>query len=174
MVDPAGCPNRNTSIGKCDSHKKKRLKLTRDRALHNASFTPFVVTFLHSIAAGSMEDVQLLDDVVATLRTAPKTRSSTEKLYQICATFARLARRMVEARKTCVGTYDQVTDSLQLAGVSEELPLTWPEVVAQPLSHDPGTDGFSGFLNDDMSSILADWINGQPPATDMFGMDFGE
>lgn len=81
---------------------------------------------------------------------------------------------MVEAPHTSVGMYDQNTDSLQLAGVSEGGPLSWAEAFTQPPSHNADPEDFSGFLNDDMSSVLADWINGQPPATDMFGMDFGQ
>ncbi|RBR12146.1 uncharacterized protein FIESC28_08780 [Fusarium coffeatum] len=141
-----------------------------DWALHNSSFTPFVVTFLHSIAASSLEDVSLLEEVVDTFRHAREIHAGAEKLYQICDTFARLARRMVESQNTSVGMYDQNTDSLQVAGVSENLPLSWPEF-GQQVEADAN---MSVFLNDDMTSILADWINGQPPAAEMFAMDFGE
>ncbi|KAJ4027050.1 hypothetical protein NW752_002011 [Fusarium irregulare] len=141
-----------------------------DWALHNSSFTPFVVIFLHSIAASSLEDVSLLEEVVDTFRHAREIHAGAEKLYQICDTFARLARRMVESQNTSVGMYDQNTDSLQVAGVSENLPLSWPEL-GQQVEADAN---MSVFLNDDMTSILADWINGQPPAADMFAMDFGE
>jgi hypothetical protein len=81
---------------------------------------------------------------------------------------------MVESRNTSVGMYDQRNDTLQVAGVSENVPLTWTEVTGQPSEQQAGTDGFADFLNDDMTNILADWINGQPPASDMFAMDFGE
>ncbi|KAG8671708.1 hypothetical protein FPOAC2_05064 [Fusarium poae] len=148
-----------------------------DWALHNSSFTPFVVIFLHSIAASSLEDVNLLEQVVDTFRHAREIHAGAEKLYQICASFSRLARRMVESRNTSVGMYDQNADTLQVAGVSENVPLIWPEAFAQPTGQgqqataDANADAF---LNDDMTSILADWINGQPPATEMFAMDFGE
>ncbi|KAF5674977.1 transcriptional regulatory [Fusarium heterosporum] len=141
-----------------------------DWALHNSSFTPFVVIFLHSIAAASLEDVNLLEQVVNTFRSAREIHAGAEKLYEICNTFARLARRMVESRNTSVGMYDQNTDSLQVFGVSEGVPLSWHECGAQPSGGNVEGDGFTGFLNDDMTSILADWINGQPP--DMFTMDF--
>ncbi|KAG7429741.1 putative transcriptional regulatory protein [Fusarium oxysporum f. sp. raphani] len=145
-----------------------------DWALHNSSFTPFVVIFLHSIAASSLEDVELLEQVVTTFRSARDMNIGAEKLYQICSTFARLARRMVEARNTSVGMYDQNNDTLQVAGVSETVPLTWTDVAGQPSEQQTGSDGFADFLTDDMTNILADWINGQPPASDMFAMDFGE
>ncbi|KAF4952543.1 hypothetical protein FGADI_6614 [Fusarium gaditjirri] len=145
-----------------------------DWALHNSSFTPFVVIFLHSIAASSLEDVELLEQVVTTFRSTRDINIGTEKLYQICSTFARLARRMVESRNTSVGMYDQSNDTLQVAGVSENVPLTWTDVTGQPSEQQTGTDGFADFLTDDMTNILADWINGQPPASDMFAMDFGE
>ncbi|RBR06674.1 hypothetical protein FVER53590_02401 [Fusarium verticillioides] len=145
-----------------------------DWALHNSSFTPFVVIFLHSIAASSLEDVELLEQVVTTFRSARDINIGAEKLYQICSTFARLARRMVESRNTSVGMYDQNNDTLQVAGVSENDPLTWTDMAAQPSEQQAGTDDFADFLTDDMTNILADWINGQPPASDMFAMDFGE
>ncbi|KAM0188842.1 hypothetical protein ACHAPI_010353 [Fusarium lateritium] len=145
-----------------------------DWALHNSSFTPFVVIFLHSIAAASLEDVNLLEQIVNTFRSAREIHAGADKLYQICDTFARLARRMVESRNTSVGMYDQNTDSLQVVGVSENVPLNWHESTAQLEGGNAEGDGFTGFLNDDMTSILADWINGQPPSTEMFAMDFGE
>ncbi|KAF5564475.1 transcriptional regulatory [Fusarium napiforme] len=145
-----------------------------DWALHNSSFTPFVVIFLHSIAASSLEDVELLEQVVTTFRSARDINIGAEKLYQICSTFARLARRMVESRNTSVGMYDQNNDTLQVAGVSENDPLTWTDMATQPSGQQAGTDGFADFLTDDMTNILADWINGQPPSSDMFAMDFGE
>uniref|UniRef100_A0A098DFN8 Xylanolytic transcriptional activator regulatory domain-containing protein n=2 Tax=Gibberella zeae (strain ATCC MYA-4620 / CBS 123657 / FGSC 9075 / NRRL 31084 / PH-1) TaxID=229533 RepID=A0A098DFN8_GIBZE len=148
-----------------------------DWALHNSSFTPFVVIFLHSMAASSLDDVQLLEQVVDTFRHAREIHAGAERLYQICATFARLARRMVESRNTSVGMYDQNTDSLQVAGVSQDVPLIWPEAFVQPTGQGQQATSDSdvdAFLNDDMTSILADWINGQPPATEMFVMDFGE
>ncbi|KAF4968347.1 hypothetical protein FSARC_4293 [Fusarium sarcochroum] len=145
-----------------------------DWALHNSSFTPFVVIFLHSIASSSLEDVELLEKVVDTFRSAREIHAGAEKLYQICATFSRLARRMVEARNTSVGMYDQNTDSLQVVGVSESAPLSWSDAFNQSLGQTAEADGLTGFLNEDMTSMLADWINGQPPATEMFTMDFGE
>ncbi|KAF5635629.1 transcriptional regulatory [Fusarium tjaetaba] len=145
-----------------------------DWALHNSSFTPFVVIFLHSIAASSLEDVELLEQVVTTFRSARDINIGAEKLYQICSTFARLARRMAESRNTSVGMYDQNNDTLQVAGVSENDPLTWTDMAIQPAEQQAGTDGFADFLTDDMTNILADWINGQPPSSDMFAMDFGE
>lgn len=114
----------------------------------------------------------MLDEVVKTLDSARNSPASTEKLYQICAAFARLARRMVEARNTGMGTYDQRTDSLHLGPVSEDVPFNWPEPLTQSPGQHMDPEDFSGILDDDMSSILVDWINGQPPETAMFGMDF--
>ncbi|KAF4979220.1 hypothetical protein FZEAL_4529 [Fusarium zealandicum] len=141
--------------------------------LHNSSFTPFVVIFLHAIAASSLEDVQLLSDVVETLESAQKGHAGTKKLYQICATFARLARRMVEARNSCVGMYDHSTDSLQLAGATEDVPWNWS---GPPLDMSDQTQagGLADWGDNDMSAILADWINGQPPTMEMLSMDFGQ
>ncbi|KAG9500269.1 hypothetical protein J7337_008743 [Fusarium musae] len=121
-----------------------------------------------------LEDVEILEQVVTTFRSARDINIGAEKLYQICSTFARLARRMVESRNTLVGMYDQNNDTLQVAGVSENDPLTWTDMAAQPSEQQAGTDDFADFLTDDMTNILADWINGQPPASDMFAMDFGE
>lgn len=82
---------------------------------------------------------------------------------------------MIEARNTSVGMYDQMTDSLQVSGVSEDAPLSWPEAcLTQPQAQQIEPGGFSDFLDEDMSLILANWINGQPPATDMFNMDLIE
>ncbi|KAM5346965.1 hypothetical protein ACJ41O_009970 [Fusarium nematophilum] len=141
--------------------------------LHNSSFIPFIAIFLHAIASSSLDDVALLEQVTETLKRARKGHAGSEKLFQICATFTALARRMVEARNSCVGTYDQTTDSLQIAGISGDMPLSWSEVLVDPSSQQIDADDLYGWEDNDMSSILADWINGQPPAADVFGMDFG-
>ncbi|KAI0424528.1 hypothetical protein F5Y09DRAFT_324127 [Xylaria sp. FL1042] len=138
--------------------------------LHNSSFTPFIVLFLHSIAVSSSEDLNLLDEVVETLRATRLAGKLFERLYEICATFARLARRLVDAAQPCVGAYNQSTDSLQLPETADQMPLHWSESLQ---GFEEATNEFSDACNVNISSVFTEWINGQPSIGNMSDVDFG-
>ncbi|KAJ2984678.1 hypothetical protein NUW58_g5933 [Xylaria curta] len=127
--------------------------------LHNSSFTPFIVLFLHAIATSSVNDLDLLDEVVQTLLSTRQAGKSFERLYELCATFARLARRLVAEAQPCVGDYNQGTDTLHLPDTTDQMPEYWLESL-QALD---GVSGeFSHEYDFDISTTFADWMNGQP------------
>ncbi|KAH7120555.1 hypothetical protein EDB81DRAFT_814401 [Dactylonectria macrodidyma] len=136
--------------------------------LHNSSFSPFLVIFLHAIAATSVEDVQLLDEVVETLRKVRGASSSSERLYLICATFARIAGRMVEEQSSCVGMYDEQTDSLQLLDAMDQIPIDWQESL-QDFPEMEAVNQMFDWDVPDMAGILTSWAEGQPSVSGMFG-----
>ncbi|KAI0468819.1 hypothetical protein F4859DRAFT_488915 [Xylaria cf. heliscus] len=136
--------------------------------LHTSSFTPFIVLFLHAIATSSVDDLDLLDEVVLTLRSAPKAGKPFERLFELCSTFARLARRLVEAAQPCVGNYDQGTDALQLPETTE--PEHW---LGSLQTLDMMPNEFSEDYNVDVSTIFVDWMNGQSSVTNMSDSNFG-
>ncbi|KAF2966602.1 hypothetical protein GQX73_g6990 [Xylaria multiplex] len=136
-----------------------QLAIDTSRVLHTSSFTPFIVIFLHAIAATSIEDLDLLDEVVQTLRSTRQAGRPFERLYELCATFARLARRLVEGAQPCVGAYNQGTDSLQLPEEAGQMPVYWLESLQNP---DVMSDEFAN-----VSTIFADWMNGQPSVADI-------
>ncbi|RSL49833.1 hypothetical protein CEP54_012235 [Fusarium duplospermum] len=63
--------------------------------LHQSSLNPFIAVFLHAIAADSLEDLSLLDEVVAVLEKISVVSSSCQDLFKVCSTFARLGRALV-------------------------------------------------------------------------------
>ncbi|KAH8157903.1 hypothetical protein CIB48_g10351 [Xylaria polymorpha] len=138
--------------------------------LHTSSFTPFIVLFLHAVATSSVDDLDLLDEVVQTLRRTRQAGKPFERLYELCSTFARLARRMVEAAQPCVGDYNQGTDTLQLPGTTEQMPEHW---LGSLQTLDGMPNEFSDESNVDVSTIFADWMNGQPSVTNMSDLNFG-
>ncbi|KAI0531652.1 hypothetical protein GGR58DRAFT_518364 [Xylaria digitata] len=95
--------------------------------LHTSSFTPFIVLFLHAIAATSIKDLDLLDKVVQTLRSTRQAGKPFEQLHEICATFARLAQHPVEEGEPGVGSYNSCADSLQLTRESNLMSVYWLE-----------------------------------------------
>ncbi|KAH0846866.1 hypothetical protein FOPE_11223 [Fonsecaea pedrosoi] len=66
------------------------------RILLFSTFAPFIAVFLHAVVAASFEDVLLLDQVVDSLKPTRAASHRTERLYQVCSTFAKLARDIVE------------------------------------------------------------------------------
>ncbi|KAL5335380.1 hypothetical protein BJX70DRAFT_390670 [Aspergillus crustosus] len=140
-----------------------------------ASFTPFVVIFLHAIAASSLQDNQLLDDIVLTLRPIKDTSKACARLYQICTIFSRVARGLVESRNSFLGTYNEHNDSL----------LLFNNNAGHASLFDPGSlqdylyaevdmlDQFTYAEAEDMSAVLGSWVSGQPPTVDMLGMGTG-
>ncbi|KAJ4252800.1 hypothetical protein NW762_010706 [Fusarium torreyae] len=134
--------------------------------LHSSSFTPFVVIFLHAIAANSIEDLSLLDEVIESLRSVRKAHSGTERLYQICSAFGKLARQMVTAKDRSVGTYDQEADSLELGNIQEDVTFDWPEFGLDLANPELDMEIAFGCEDIDMAAVFNDWYGGQP------GMDF--
>lgn len=132
-----------------------------------SSFTPFIVIFLHAIAATSFDDIQLLEEVTKSLQKVRQVSRSSERLYQICSTFTRIAKEFVEARKSCVGVYNQQDDSLQIVHGDGECR-------SSVFDH----DSFQGFLEADMANqshyleafdILNSWTTGVSTGMNLFG-----
>ena len=120
-----------------------------------------------------MEDVQLLEAVTKVLHKIRKASKGTERLYEICATFVRLAKGLVESQTSCLGTYNEQEDSLQFSSYPGQLAELRPEDLQTyfgPNMMDYITD--SEAL--DMSTILADWANGPPSAVGFFGSNPGD
>ncbi|KAL6889973.1 hypothetical protein GGI43DRAFT_416137 [Trichoderma evansii] len=128
--------------------------------LHCSSFTPFIAMFLHAIAGTRLEDVELLDLVVRMLQSVRNSSKGSDKLYQVCATFARLARRLVEEKNSCVGAFDAKEDSLHLDVEVHQLPLLGEEGI-QEVFGEPLANSLPQWESQDLSTLLADWVNGQ-------------
>ena len=149
-------------------------QLTTNRVLLYSSFTPFIVIFLHAIAATSLEDITLLDEVVSTLHSARGVSSASERIYSIAANFARVARGLVESQKSCVGKYNEQEDSLLLSDErNPHVSSSRPETSQDPLGVD-----MMNYLTypeaQDMSALFGSWDSGQPSVMDLFGVSLGE
>ncbi|CAG7998278.1 unnamed protein product [Penicillium olsonii] len=135
-----------------------------------SSFTPFIVIFLHSIAATSLEDVKLLEQVVETVQKTRGVSKASERLYNICANFLSVSRGLVGAQKSCVGRYDGNRDALELTNDSQDGHY-FPTDLQQD---DIGLD-MTRYLTypeaQSMSALLECWDSGQPSAMDLLGMD---
>jgi len=125
------------------------------------------VIFLHAIAATSFDDIQLLEEVNKSLQKVRQVSRSSERLYQICSTFTRIAKEFVEARKSCVGVYNQQDDSLQIVHGDGDCR-------SSVFDH----DSFQGFLEADMTNqshyleafdILNNWTTGVSTGMNLFG-----
>ncbi|CAI7638861.1 unnamed protein product [Penicillium bialowiezense] len=137
-----------------------------------SSFTPFIVIFLHSIAATSMEDVKLLEDVVKTLQQTRGVSSASERLYNICANFVAVSRGLVEAQKSCVGRYDEQRDALELFNDSQYGHLFFSDCQQEELGFDMTTYLTNPEVQT-MSAVLEGWDSGQQSAIDVLGVDLG-
>lgn len=117
-----------------------------------------------------MEDVKLLDDVVATLFCARTVSLASDRLYGIGANFARVARGLVEAQKSCVGEYNKHEDTLQLLDDTRKAKTYRPNSSQDQLGLD-----LTGYLTypeaQDMSALFGIWDSGQPSAMDIFGLN---
>ncbi|KAJ5343677.1 uncharacterized protein N7506_003501 [Penicillium brevicompactum] len=137
-----------------------------------SSFTPFIVIFLHSIAASSMEDVKLLEEIVKTLQQTRGVSSASERMYNICANFVAVSRDLVEAQKSCVGKYDEQRDALELFNDSQYGHLFFSDSQQE----DPGFD-MTAYLThpevQNMSAVLEGWDSGQQSAMEVLGVDLG-
>ncbi|RAH65668.1 fungal specific transcription factor domain-containing protein [Aspergillus aculeatinus CBS 121060] len=128
-----------------------------------SSFTPFLVIFLHAIAAKDPESAALLLRVVGTLENlrSPSSQqtSGAERLYQICATFAQLAQKLVESPAFARGVDNPSADPPRLTnedvavgddGAGFGFPTETFEEVFGDVDFNPGGD------------LLGEWMGGQP------------
>lgn len=114
-----------------------------------------------------MDDVELLDDMVGILHKCQGSSKTSERLFQVCGTFATLARQLVEARNSCVGTYSRQQDSLQLdIGVHRSEAMAGETM--QQVFDESMTSSLPQWESQDMSALLANWISGQPAGMDTF------
>ncbi|GMF77603.1 unnamed protein product [Aspergillus oryzae] len=142
------------------------------RVLLFSSFTPFIVIFLHAIAATSSDDIQLLNEVVESLQHIRYVSPSSERLYQICSTFLQIARELVKTRQSCVGAYNQLEDSLQFATDAGPMSIFEPDCLQSLFGTD--TSEYAPFLADhDMCAIFDSWATGVPAGVNLFGGDVG-
>ncbi|KAL2837833.1 hypothetical protein BJY01DRAFT_251236 [Aspergillus pseudoustus] len=140
-----------------------------------ASFTPFIVIFLHAIASSSLEDTQLLEDVVRTLYPIKDTSKACARLYQICTIFSRVARGLIESRASSfLGTYNRQADSLLLLNDTGNTSLFDPNSLQDYFTTEVDMlDQFTCSEAEDMSAILGGWANGQPAPVEFLGMGSG-
>ncbi|KAL4787931.1 hypothetical protein BJX76DRAFT_249584 [Aspergillus varians] len=139
-----------------------------------SSFNPFIVIFLHAIAASSLEDTQLLEDVVRTLHPIKGTSKASGRLHQICTIFARVARGLVESRNSFLGAYNAQDDSLRLLNDTSQTSLFEPNSLQDYFTAEVDMlDQFTYSEAEDLSAILGSWASGQPPTVDFLGMGMG-
>lgn len=128
------------------------------------------MVFLHAIAATNIDDVNLLDQVLQTLHHAKHASSASERLYKICSSFARVARGLVEARRSCVGQYNRRDDSLHFD------PIQSSSVAFSETRQDVTGVDMMSYVDfpdaQDMSALLSSWDEGQPSAMDLFGLNY--
>ncbi|KAJ5247354.1 hypothetical protein N7468_002337 [Penicillium chermesinum] len=117
-----------------------------------------------------MEDVKLLDDVVATFHCARTVSRASDRLYGIGANFARVARGLVEAQKSCVGEYNKQEDTLQLPDDCRRAKADRPNPSQDQLGLDM-MDYLTYPEAQDMSALFGTWDNGQPSALELFGLN---
>jgi len=115
-------------------------------SLLHAPFTPFTVTFCHVIAnpTTASEDLQLLGDFVATLKSLSHLSEGVGKLYRLCDVFQKVADLYVKAK-----AQEAARITMQSSNAA---PTTQP-------SMQPAINDIDGYLSA---------IGFAPPATDNF------
>jgi hypothetical protein len=154
------------------------------RILLSSSFVPFIVTFLHAIATKDPARAILLENVLSTLQTFRHTSRGSENLYQICATFTQVAKKLVSSQQwlpTMGGVYTQQQqqghqqDTLRVSDISQNpSSLFEPQFFQDALYDGPSSDAGLGSLDPAYTSdILNDWLSGPPFPWERLGVDFG-
>lgn len=128
-----------------------------DRVLHQSSLIPFIAVFLHAIAVDNgMEDVCLLEDMVAVLGKVSGVSNDCQNLFKVCSAFARLARVLTEARMNSIGSQSQTHGAIQDFDEIDSV----PQFVLQPFDDFFGADMVDQLTNHEpyvFSSLLGSW-----------------
>ncbi|KAL4816596.1 hypothetical protein BDW67DRAFT_190813 [Aspergillus spinulosporus] len=139
-----------------------------------SSLTPFLVVFLHAVAAKETESVELLAQVVATLEGFRGASKGSERLYQICAGFSQIASSLVRGPQhpaTQMQTQTSSTDAL----MSETLRASESGISTIQFLPETLEDVLESF-NDDVNTfhvtdLLNDWFSGQPFLGNRFDLE---
>jgi hypothetical protein len=150
--------------------------------LLHAPFTPFTVTFCHIIAnpTTASEDLQLLGDYVATLRSLSHLSEGVGKLYRLCDIFQKVADLYVQAKA-------QEAMRMTMQSSKNAMPMTQPSM--QPAIND--IDGYlsaigfappamtESFANNPTggdqldATYLNDWFQGNSSLIGLLDQDLG-
>lgn len=111
------------------------------------SFTPFVITFIHAIAAASTEDVLLLNSIFEMLESMQDASPEMKRLHQICASFLHVAQRLVDSSAAPMETYDKQEDMLPISDDAAHLSIFntefLPELFGSDVFGSHGSNTFS-------------------------------
>ena len=161
--------------------------------LLDAPLTPFTGVFCNVIAnpESSQEDLQLLEDFVASLQPAVPLSEGVEKFYQLCSIFVNVARAYVRAKtqqrhanersdeynfpqalQPAIGEFDELSAALGFFG---------PDFTASQdltMGSEPGTDVSDG-LNPSIAEpaikpSLLDWQSGNVSLYGMLEQDLND
>lgn len=143
-----------------------------NRILLFSSFTPFLVVFTHAIASHSLEDVELLRQVLFTLEAGRNISAATSKLYEVCKVFLRFATAFVSSRQNCFGSYNQDEDSFTF-------PLMGGETTGQfyNAASDFRTENVLESMNGNlvpMSAFLGSYLGENQALNGLWNLDFAQ
>ncbi|KAI8657127.1 Zn(2)-C6 fungal-type domain-containing protein [Fusarium keratoplasticum] len=129
--------------------------------LHQSSLNPFIAVFLHAIAADSLEDLCLLDDVVAVLEKISIVSNSCQDLFKVCSTFARLGRALVmnDAR------LENPEGGLQLSNDPNSGPQSGLETF-EGIFGEGMLEQLSNYESYNFSALLGNWTNDEMGVVD--------
>ncbi|KAJ5653322.1 transcriptional regulator family: Fungal Specific TF [Penicillium lividum] len=108
-------------------------------------FVPFIVIFCHVIATSDSEDLTLLENFIASLRTLCSFSQSVDRLHNICSVFGTVARLYVEAK-----TRSQTGEDPGLASVGHEFDVYLSALGLAPSNTTTSVHGY--FQADAMSA----------------------
>jgi hypothetical protein len=156
-------------------------RLTCYRTLFHAPFTPFTVTFCHIIAKPlhGNDDLVLLAEFVATLRSLEYLSEGVAKLYRLCDIFQKVAELYTQAKIQEVNRGDQqrdrsavpVTDSRQPA--IDDIDGYLSTIGFAP----PSMDSFDSTLVDDAqldADHLSNWFHGNNSLMGLLEQDLAD
>lgn len=117
--------------------------------------------FLHAIAADSLEDLCLLDDVVAVLEKISIVSNSCQDLFKVCSTFARLGRALVmnDAR------LENPEGGLQLSNDPNSGPQSGLETF-EGIFGEGMLEQLSNYESYNFSALLGNWTNNEMGVVD--------
>lgn len=130
-----------------------------------ASFTPFVVTFLHAIATNSFLDLRLLKDVTSSLENVQQASDPVRRLLNYCRTYVRIAEGLVQPENPPRDIYDVEND--MICWELERGYWTWHSDIFSPEAQRICEDHLDEAIPTEACDVLDYWINGECLPTDI-------